>query len=269
MSSNLELHPHEKVVIEAKPTAKIIPYWTIIYGMRILTGFITWLFSQIVWIVSLVLSLIAYVIVLPITATFVYCTLSQKKGDICDLNTYYSADFEKYFLQVTEIPFVNKLLHFHITDVVLSGVIIVFLAFFVVLLLWFIVRYPFYEYSVTNQRCILKHGLLSYNKTIVPFNRIVEISIKQNILEKILNIRSLYLTEISVENNLVNSPFNVKTRGFQFMPGLTEEDAEKMLTLISQYLSSVSLPLTSALKDPDSITSNKESTQPSTSWPQN
>jgi membrane protein YdbS with pleckstrin-like domain len=192
MLKNMKLHDDEKILIDAQPIKKVVPYWVITNGFHV---------------VSIVVFL-----------TFFFWIKSKTDSDFSGVTSFFSHLNGSEYL----IPLL-----------VFAGVI-------GLLYLWFSSRVGAHHYRVTNQRCIFGYGVWTNNKAIVPFNRIADVYTYQNILEKIFGITSLYITDIGTP--MATGSFGRRTTagngGMLRMQGLNEEQAEEILDIISQHISS-------------------------------
>ena len=102
-------------------------------------------------------------------AIIMYISAPIKKA-IIDLQTYYISFVKFGFMGFISLAF--------ITIILLDIVYIIWQ-----LLSWYAIRY-----TITNERIIIKKGIIRIKKTYMPFRSIQDIDLSQNIIEKLFNV---------------------------------------------------------------------------------
>ncbi len=84
-------------------------------------------------------------------------------------------------------------------------------------------------YFVTSERCINFSGFLGINKQIIQFNNIVDVNIRQNVLENMLGISAVILDAPGIS-------YSGRGRGTIAIVGLSPEEAENIAHVISDKM---------------------------------
>lgn len=82
------------------------------------------------------------------------------------------------------------------------------------------------DYFITNQRCITNNSFITSNRDILLYSRVIDISIRQSIVEKIFGLGTVVLYTAGV---------NPKTASY--ISGIKFSDAEKILAEINTHIS--------------------------------
>ena len=87
-------------------------------------------------------------------------------------------------------------------------------------------------YFLTNQRIILYSGFISINKKYIPYSRVADVNITQNLFHRLVGLSRVRVDEtmaggFSRRGNLA---------GVNFVDGLTAEDADKFAHFVSQHM---------------------------------
>ena len=85
---------------------------------------------------------------------------------------------------------------FETLGVFLTSILFV-VGIFVAKLIYSYLRYRQEYYWITNKRIIAKRGLLGYRITSIPFERISDITISRNFLERLLGLGSLHIQSLA------------------------------------------------------------------------
>lgn len=120
-----------------------------------------------------------------------------------------------------------------------SGVFVGLLALCVVLFLltyiWAKLAIKYYDYYITNKRCILSSGFLSINRRTLPYSSINDVNIRASLIERLFGLTSIYLdsvgTIMSGNSFRTNNNSNNTTR----LEGIPIEDSENIMNIISKY----------------------------------
>ncbi len=93
------------------------------------------------------------------------------------------------------------------------------------------------RYWITNKGIIIKTGLLGYKITKIPFHRISDVTKSQTLLERILSISSIRIQSLAgqASANTAGAEANLQ--------GLTDQEADKLLKVISSFLNSAVVKL--------------------------
>ncbi len=94
-----------------------------------------------------------------------------------------------------------------------------------------------YTYTITNQRIIIRYGLITLNQRIIPFSQINDINMQSSLLERIFGLGSVYLDTITTDiNNFYRrSPSNIMNNTGR-LEGLTHQDCDEIMNLISSHI---------------------------------
>ena len=107
------------------------------------------------------------------------------------------------------------------------GFVLVGVVYFICALIYIFYLVRTYHYYITNQRIIFEGGIIIRKKRNIPFHKITDLTVSQNILERMLNISSLDLYTASTRQKRAEVSF----------VGL--EDAELPQRLINKELKSL------------------------------
>lgn len=88
-------------------------------------------------------------------------------------------------------------------------------------------------YFITDKRCILYSGAWGMNKKIIPYNRIVDIDLNQNMLRQFFGIAAVALDRSGMGYSSSSSRIRANV---DFIDGLSLDKAEKLQHLISEYM---------------------------------
>jgi len=211
MNSNTD----EKILLVASPNPKTAIFWTAMQTLRLFT---------------VPLGMVIHLAFIIIFCSVVFSMQMNLKTLLTPtLNAIYNypiPGFEKYAAEILDIT---------------CTILILLISFFYV---WFKRRRSSHEYCITNQRCIIKNGLWSYEKIAAPINRIESAYIQQDISERIFGLNSVYIimrgasvlntrnqrVEFSTSTTSNNQIYSKKIRLY----GLTREKAEEILKIINQ-----------------------------------
>jgi len=194
-------------IVEGKPKSSLALYWTIVNVAKIpFTLF---------YIVRLIFFIAAFLLIMskPHSFTEIKLLFQQVKEHLITMNFLNDA------LTLTSQLAIPAIL-----------LIVCFLAIF------FIVRQKAYRYSITNQGFAVKDTFGLNNKD-VTFSCIADVSIKQNILEKILGIMSLYISVIEPKKSMFLHRKYYKNKGIIRLQGLSPKTAEEILDTVSSRVS--------------------------------
>jgi uncharacterized membrane protein YdbT with pleckstrin-like domain len=94
-----------------------------------------------------------------------------------------------------------------------------------------------YTYTITNQRIIIRYGLITLNQRIIPFSQINDINMQSSLLERIFGLGSVYLDTITTDiNNFYRRrPSNIMNNTGR-LEGLTHQDCDEIMNLISSHI---------------------------------
>jgi len=127
---------------------------------------------------------------------------------------------------------VNLVKSFHYLDMdeIKLGIFLVLCLFIVLSYLWFSFINGRYHYYFTDERCIYYYNFLGTDNRMLPYSRIFNAEIKQNFLQSLLNIASVY---INTQN--VSDPFFLASN-FPVIKGLSKSTAENISQIISSRI---------------------------------
>lgn len=92
-----------------------------------------------------------------------------------------------------------------------------------------------YQYTITNQRIINYSGFWGINCKIIPYERIVDVDLKQNPLQRLLGISSVFIGEQNILINANNA--RQRQRNANNLVGLSPSEAAQALQIISEQIS--------------------------------
>lgn len=105
-------------------------------------------------------------------------------------------------------------------------------AFFFPVILVFILIYIYetfyfknYFYDITEEGLIIKKGVFSTKKSIIPLNKIQDVYLDQDILDRLFNLRDLYVSTVTARS-ILNAHID----------GISPEKAEKIAHLLIEKI---------------------------------
>jgi uncharacterized membrane protein YdbT with pleckstrin-like domain len=94
-----------------------------------------------------------------------------------------------------------------------------------------------YTYTITNQRIIIRYGLITLNQRIIPFSQINDINMQSSILERIFGLGSIYLDTITTNlNNFYRRRSSNIMNNTGRLEGLTHQDCDEVMNIISAHI---------------------------------
>lgn len=91
-----------------------------------------------------------------------------------------------------------------------------------------------YDYTITNQRIILKYGFISLNTRIIPLNQISDVNMRANLIERLFGFGSVYIDCIGTISMTFrrSGAMSNTTR----LEGISNADCEKAMEVISREI---------------------------------
>ncbi len=98
---------------------------------------------------------------------------------------------------------------------------------------WFRKVVSSYDYLITNQRCILRYGLVNLNTRVIPYKQISDINARASFVERFFNQESVYINCIGTA---INSNRRAIGNNATRMEGLSTEESREALDIISKLI---------------------------------
>ena len=120
------------------------------------------------------------------------------------------------------------------THKIIMCILMTFLFYVGLLYLFFSVATPQFQYILTDQRCIIYSGFVGANKRVIPYNRIVNIKIRQGAIESLFKLSTVIIErqgEIHIRRGDI---FAVSAR--IWIKGLSKNDAEEITKIVSKHI---------------------------------
>lgn len=119
--------------------------------------------------------------------------------------------------------------------------IIIYLVVILLILLiaWFIIRKAItsYNYTFTNQRCIIEFGFFSLGKRIIPYGQVNDIDFSSSFVERLFGYGSVYIDDLSTALNNRGFGRSRNTNKTSRLEGLTLKQCEQVMDLVSSRIS--------------------------------
>ena len=119
-------------------------------------------------------------------------------------------------------------------NIILYGIILAIVLFIVsTLLTYFISRASMnrHWYFLTNQRIILYSGFISISKKYIPYSRVADVNITQDLFHRLFG-----LSRVRVDETMAAAISASGLGGVNYIEGLTAEDADKFAHFVSQHM---------------------------------
>lgn len=149
--------------------------------------------------------------------------------------------FYQYWRYILSFLFLSYFFHFFIFNLYETIIQFIlpfnnFLSYFVLAILIFATliylmhkNLSSYSYIFTNKRIMIHYNFINKNTLIIPYERIVNIDLRQNLLEQLLGLGTVYISEmgsnVSQQSNLTN---------MSRIEGLSIKSCQDMVDLVSK-----------------------------------
>lgn len=94
-----------------------------------------------------------------------------------------------------------------------------------------------YDYVITNQRCLLRYGMLQLNTRIIPISQINDVNIVADVILNSLQLENVFIDTLSTAYaNMRPDMLNNRLNNSTLMEGLTTEQSREAVTILSQLI---------------------------------
>jgi membrane protein YdbS with pleckstrin-like domain len=107
----------------------------------------------------------------------------------------------------------------------------------IILSLWFRNVAKAYSYVLTNQRCIIRYGLLGLNTRIVPYKQLSDVNMRCGFFERLFGLASVRIDCLSTVLGSNRGRYGNNTTCLE---GLTQAQCNEAMDIISHHISQTS-----------------------------
>lgn len=94
-----------------------------------------------------------------------------------------------------------------------------------------------YSYTITNQRIIIRFGLIVLNQRIIPLSQINDVNMQSSVLERLFGLGSVYLDTITTNmNNFYRRRPSSLMNNTGRLEGLNHEQCDEVMNIISAHV---------------------------------